>query len=381
MENILNYICLRKDISFSERAFNPVDALILSTLAYADWSTVFQEGEVTLSLACLKYLSQKTIYTQPNEKSISSFVPILIRALRGAERFQNIKLKNFCEKKDKEECLQFAAITFELPNKNLVIAYRGTDGSMTGWQENMKMLYTDDLPCQQLARQYLKNIAEQTSLEYKSWNFLKKTEHRKIYLTGHSKGGNLAMYAALCTPELESQIAQVYNFDGPGFRKSFYDSHSQERNIDKIMTILPKGSIIGRLLLHKESCLIVDSDNGGMGQHNAIHWHITPSGFLAVKDFEQESNDVKRYLEQFILSKTDTENKAHTDCLFSLLAQLGVETVTDLENLKIQQGIEGLMVMNTLSDEEKEFIWTAIQLFSGHLSLVKNRRKKVLFVY
>ena len=102
MENILNYICLRKDISFFERAFNQVDALILSTLAYAEWGTVFQEEEVTLSLACLKYLSQKTIDTQPNEKSISSFVPTLIRTLHDAERFQNIKLKNFYEKRIKK---------------------------------------------------------------------------------------------------------------------------------------------------------------------------------------------------------------------------------------------------------------------------------------
>lgn len=379
MDNILSYIHLRQDIFFAERAFNAADALILSALAYADWSDVSQEEETPLPLACLKYLSQNAKEIQPKEDSISSFVPTLIRALRNAKRFQEVKLKNYHEKKSKEECLQFAAVTFELPDKSLVIAFRGTDGSMTGWHENMKMLYMDDLPCQRLARQYLEDMAEQSAVENKGWSFFRKMEHPGIYLTGHSKGGNLAMYAALCNPELEARIVQVFNFDGPGFRDSFYQNKSIGSILKKITTILPRGSVIGRLFSHKETSIIVNSGNEGMIQHNAFHWHVAPTGFLPAKEFDPESDDAQAYIEQFVLSKSDAENKALTDCLFSLLGQLEVETITDLENLKIQQGIEGFMVMNTLSAEEKDFIWIVIQLLSGHTSPRKTKEKNLLF--
>ena len=232
VENILSYIYLRQDISFSERAFNAADALILSALAYVDWSDIYQEEETALPLICLKYLSQNVQEVQPKEDSMSSFVPTLIRVLRNAKRYQKVRLKDFREMKSKDECLQFAAVTFELPDKSLVIAFRGTDGSMIGWHENMKMLYMDDLPCQQLARQYLEDMAGKSAAEHKGWSFFRKTEHTDIYLTGHSKGGNLAMYAALCNPALETQIVHVYNFDGPGFRESFYANKTVE-NIQK----------------------------------------------------------------------------------------------------------------------------------------------------
>ena len=67
VENILSYIYLRQDISFSERAFNAADALILSALAYVDWSDISQEEETALPLICLKYLSQNVQEVQPKE--------------------------------------------------------------------------------------------------------------------------------------------------------------------------------------------------------------------------------------------------------------------------------------------------------------------------
>lgn len=374
MENILSYIRLRQDIAFSERTFNAADALILSALAYADLTRVFQAGEDTLPLICLKYLSQSTKNIHPKENSISSFVPLLVQALCNAKRFQDIKLKDFREEKSKEKCLQFAAATFELPDKSLVIAFRGTDGSMTGWHENMKMLYMDDLLCQQRAREYLESMAEQFT-ESRGWGFFEKSCQPPIYLAGHSKGGNLAMYAALCNPELEKQIVRVYNFDGPGFRESFYNRNFAENILNKIVTVFPKGSIIGRLFLHKEPYVIVDSDSEGMGQHNAFHWQTLPDGFFTLEAFNAASDDMQVYLKDTFLSKPDTEIEAHVDCLFSLLEQLGVETVSDLENLNIQQGIEGFMAMNSLSDEEKDFIWAVIQLLSGRTIYRKKGRK------
>ena len=63
-----------------------------------------------------------------------------------------------------------------------------------------------------------------------------------LYLGGHSKGGNLAMYAAIREQTIQPAITRVYNFDGPGFRPSFYERYDCTAILDRIHTYVPKDS-------------------------------------------------------------------------------------------------------------------------------------------
>ena len=54
---------------------------------------------------------------------------------------------------------------------------------------------------------------------------------KKIYLGGHSKGGNLALVAAMYTPQLKQfRIKKVYNNDGPGLRRKEFESGKYRRD-------------------------------------------------------------------------------------------------------------------------------------------------------
>lgn len=42
-----------------------------------------------------------------------------------------------------------------------------------------------------------------------------------VWVGGHSKGGNLAVFSAACTfPDITPRIRAVFNYDGPGFSQA-----------------------------------------------------------------------------------------------------------------------------------------------------------------
>ncbi|MBD8957784.1 MAG: DUF2974 domain-containing protein, partial [Holdemanella biformis] len=156
MENLLNYVHLRRDIDFSIRPFNDVDMLVCADLSYVDWDGIVEKDEVSLEEACRKYLS---LYSEEELKSKYTFsmnLPHLIDALQDTIRYGNIKLKNYKKVYSDEDVIQFSVVTLVLPDGSFVISFSGTDGSITGWKENLMMTYSKDLPCQILAKDYVK---------------------------------------------------------------------------------------------------------------------------------------------------------------------------------------------------------------------------------
>lgn len=189
MENLLNYVHLRRDIDFSIRPFNDVDMLVCADLSYVDWDGIVEKDEVSLEKACRKYLS---LYSEEELKSKYTFsmnLPHLIDALQDTIRYGNIKLKNYKKVYSDEDVIQFSVVTLVLPDGSFVISFSGTDGSITGWKENLMMTYSKDLPCQILAKDYVKEtIADIPETSY-LFGLKKKKVYPKMYLTGHSKGG------------------------------------------------------------------------------------------------------------------------------------------------------------------------------------------------
>ena len=229
MENLLNYVRLRRDIDFSVRPFNEVDMLVCADLSYVDWDGIVEKDEVSLEEACRKYLS---LYSEEELKSKYTFsknLPHLIDVLQDTIRYGNIKLKNYKKVYSDEDVIQFSVVTLVLPDGSFVLSFSGTDGSITGWKENLMMTYRQDLPCQILAKDYVKEtIADIPETSY-LFGLKKKKVYPRMYLTGHSKGGNLAMYAYLKNPKLQGHIEGVKSFDGPGFADGFWQGDEDHK--------------------------------------------------------------------------------------------------------------------------------------------------------
>ena len=144
---------------------------------------------------------------------------------------------------------QFSAVTILMPNGMIYVSYRGTDNTIVGWKEDLNMSFKELVPAQTTAKNYLNKIAE-------------KYKDKQIIVGGHSKGGNLAVYAAAyCEPKIQDRIIKVYNNDGPGFCDKVVNSEEYNRILNKVHTYIPKSSIIGRLLNHKEETTDLKGSN------------------------------------------------------------------------------------------------------------------------
>ncbi len=179
----------------------------------------------------------------------------------ATERFGSIGLCYYKNIFDVEKETQFAAITYMLDDGSAFLTFRGTDKTIIGWKEDFNMAYQNSIPAQRLARAYVQHFAMESD--------------RILRVGGHSKGGNLAIYASSTVDEnIQNRILEVYNQDGPGFREYMLEDEGYLRLIPKIHTFLPQSSIFGILMVHKEPCTIIKSRYVGIMQHDPYNWEV-----------------------------------------------------------------------------------------------------------
>ena len=153
MSNILDYLEWRGDLNFRERPFNDVDNLILSELAYIDLRSILQYGEqdsMLLSEVYRKYAEMG----KDQSYLVNNPTPLLEKSA-GTVRFGNLIVKDYVDLQSQGNQFQFAAMTFELGDGTIYVAYRGTDNSLVGWREDLNFSFMESTPAQLCAADYL----------------------------------------------------------------------------------------------------------------------------------------------------------------------------------------------------------------------------------
>ena len=242
MANIFDYMQWR-DLEITKQVeFNEIDNLILSRLSYFPLDGLFIDNEkIQLNQIYKKYKERRIVGHILQKEDLKLF-PILASSIR----FGNILLSDYINKIDSKLEKQFSAITIYLPDETMYVAFRGTDNTIIGWKEDFNMSFSKLVPAQTDAVNYLESVAK----KYKN----------RIRVGGHSKGGNLAVYAAaFCNKHVKDKIINVYNNDGPGFCDEVVNSEQYKEIIDRVHTYIPQTSIIGRLLNHEEETIILKS--------------------------------------------------------------------------------------------------------------------------
>jgi hypothetical protein len=103
----------------------------------------------------------------------------------------------------------------------------------------------------------------------------------QIMVCGHSKGGNLALYAGShLNPLHQSRIAKIINFDGPGFDFSIVQRDPLLRTKQKIINYIPEDSVVGLLLDSVGKRVVVSSSDRLLKQHNAFNWEMEGTKFV-----------------------------------------------------------------------------------------------------
>ena len=271
---------------------------------------------------------------------------------------------------DEAQEIQFAAVTMKLPDGALFLSFRGTDSSMIGWKEDMKMTYQESVPAQVLAWEYTRQCAKRHVQTKRFLGRVRRRDLPTLYLGGHSKGGNLAMYAAIRETSLHQQIRKVFNFDGPGFRETFYAHYECSGILSRIVTYLPQGSIIGRLLEHREATVVIEARESGLSQHDAFCWSVGCDDFILAEGLSEESDKVQDYIQRVLLDRSDEERRRFVDLIFRVMDRLEIRSVSDMSQLGLRQGINGLRELSAMSAEERKFIFDVINFLWQQTRLI-----------
>lgn len=357
MGNIIDY-AREEQRSFEELPFNEVDALILAQLAYEDIPRLVpalddernmygtfrgrmhhfpmdrhnlrQSAKALLrapfSAITLKQMDEALhggadSACQHQVHAVNFTDPAImhsfVRTVAANPRFSGLRVGAFAERFDTDEQTQTAALTFLLPDGTLVLSFRGTDDSLVGWKEDFNMAFQYPVPAQRMAADYICAVA-------KLWP-------GDMILTGHSKGGNSAVYAAMNAPaKIRKRIAAVYSLDGPGFPEHVVTSEPYLSTVSKVHKIVPDSSIIGMVLETPEPCVVVKADCEGLMQHFAFTWQVDGDAFVRVDDIAPSSHEFNSSFNRWMTGLSREEREHMVDALFQVIHASGATTFSGL---------------------------------------------------
>lgn len=360
MGNILDYLDWRGDITFERAPFNEVDNLILACFSYLELDGIrgIQDGNTLY----LEELSENFFAEKKDEKikaqtTFLKNIPELLRKMARSDRYRKCRVGGFVNEILSSEIQQFAAVTIELPDGTVYISFRGTDDTITGWKEDFN-LSNGIVPSHKRALEYLE----------KEGRYVQSM----LRIGGHSKGGNLAMYAALqCEEEIQEKILTVYDNDGPGFPEGFFYVRDTEKILKKVTRIIPEASVIGMLLTHQKEPVIIGSTQKGILQHDAFTWEIMGPSFIRKEGLTRKAETMDLRLHKWIDGMNE-EQRAHLITeLFSVLEATGAETIQQI----LDGGVKSLAAMawrlDKLEPESKAMVQELITgLFASWLELL-----------
>ena len=316
MADMLEYLAWRGDIEFTQMPVNPVDALIFSTLSYIQFEDIVPDNplqSISLKEAAAGLFSLADPVSRTRVKKDLE----LLKAVAESARFDNIRMSFYRSILIPEEETQFSAVTIFLEDGSAYIAFRGTDNTLTGWKEDFNMSFQSSIPAQHLALSYVQEFMDAHSIP--------------VWMGGHSKGGNLAVYAAAkCGEFLQKRIVEVYSQDGPGFSKEMMDDAGYQSILPKVRSYVPQSSVIGMLLEHEEPYTIIKSNQIGIMQHDPYSWQVLGAGFLQVEELTADSRFLDRTFRSWLSQMSNEERSQFFDTVFELLESTGAEHAADI---------------------------------------------------
>lgn len=308
MENIIDYVKEWGRYSLFEKPFNEVDSLVLCQLVYLHYGK-FVPGLDRRS----NPVSVQEIYEHPDRDRILDDYwyrennKELFAAVVASRRFGSLKMDFYVDIINEQEQAQFSAMTYILEDKSVYIAYRGTDATIVGWKEDLNLAFSKPLPSHRLAVEYMEHVSGMIAGDF--------------YTGGHSKGGNLTVYAAMnCDPQIRERILKVFNHDGPGFRPEIREKGNYQEIKDRIMKFIPRSSLVGTILEDQYDYQVVESKGVGLLQHNAYSWKVEDDHFIRAKNMTEGRLMRDAALNEWILSLSEEETHAFVDTLYEVVS-------------------------------------------------------------
>lgn len=350
MSNILDYISWRGDLSFEASPCNEVDNFIFCMASYVDFNRTYEsynpDVKISIKNAAVSFCESYDL--KALRQNIGTTLPWndirrMMSRMSRSKRFADVGISDFLNIIDPELQMQFSATVFHISDREMFVAFRGTDGTLIGWKEDLRLAYLNSVPAQIRAAEYLCAVA-------------RKYPCKSIIVGGHSKGGNLAKYAAVhADSDVMERITAVYNNDGPGFL-SDTENESCAYIERRIKNYLPQSSLVGQMLSHKGQINIVKSVYIGVSQHDIFGWEILGQRAVRVKQFTRVGEKNHEIFGMRINSLSLDERREFVDVFCQIVDATGANTLSELSEARLKHTATLLKSFSGLKREQKQLM-------------------------
>ena len=322
MGNLITYVQQYGNQTFEDKSLTDIDVLILTEIAYLPFDEIVPKSFDVTEAISLEQLGKEFAKVQEKLQEHNPFMITseriqLLEIVSESQRYKEIKVFGFMNDIDDELTKQFAAVCYQWKEDSRWIIFRGTDESLTGWKEDFMMTYSDLIPAQTDAIEYLRKQAA---------TFL-----GTLNVSGHSKGGNLSLYASAMQEEaVQNRIHKIYCWDSPGVHRSILNTVGYQRVVSKAKRYIPQDSIVGLMLESQVPYHIIESQGSGISQHSALMWNIEEDHFVELTELTRNSQLTDQTFKQWTEVVSDEDLKLFFDTFFELIFEMGVETVNDV---------------------------------------------------
>ena len=317
MANLIDYMAWRGEFPLPASAWNEVDSLACAVLSYLNFHGMEDHRGWTLREAKrIDLLIESTGTSFAGRKE-------LFEQMADSARFGDCRMHHFIALTDEELGIQFSAMCLDLPDDTMAVVFRGTDNTLVGWREDFNMAYQTRVPAQEAAGYYLDKAAGVTD--------------KPIRIMGHSKGGNLAVFAAASVPQqVQERIAGIWSFDGPGMNLEMARSEGFLRIRDKIRSYIPQSSIIGLLMEYYKPYTVVRSNAKGLEQHDPMTWQVYGGHFEELDSIDRTASVTRETLHECLTNSTPEQRAQFVEALFRMADGASATKMSDLLNEKFR---------------------------------------------
>lgn len=332
---MLNYIKRNKNVSFKENPFNEVDMGILSQFIYLPFKSDTYLKDYLSSID----LSKASDY----KERCAFFTKDILKELKDSTRYNDIYISDVLDILDFDKEKQLFACTYHFGDMHIV-TFRGTDKYLMSWKEDLYLSFQNEMPSHKDALEYVKKAIK---------------NYKDIYLNGHSKGGNHALYAAF---KLKSKhIKHVYLFDSPGFLDL--------KRVDNMTLFVPETSVFGMMMNKRSDMTCVKASAPIFLSHLLYSWEVYGNHFKK-GTLSKFSKNFHRINDIWHNKTTSEDREIITEGFFnSLKAKKDDKVSPKMMPSYIMHLFKSLIAIKDLDAEDKDFISENFNIFTESIKL------------
>lgn len=346
MPDIFDYLTWRGDIPFDAVAINNVDSLILSRISYIPFEDIVPDiGGASLRLG--DAISAFIARPDAVSRVVMAADMTLCAELVSAARFADLRVSCYTNIIDPNRTVQFSATVFSLSPTLHFVAYRGTDNTLVGWREDYNMSFVTPVPAQLESVKYLHDIAWVLDGDF--------------ILGGHSKGGNLSIYAAAyAKSEVQERILNIYCHDGPGFDGEVLRHSGYSKIADKIRCFVPQSSVVGMMFEHVEDFTIVSSTARSFWQHDLYTWQVTGADFICLDTVSNSSKFIDKTIKAWLQEVPPQQREAVVEGMFELIRDCNAQTLSELFGNKLETAKAVIKAAGSLDESSRQHMTSSL---------------------